>query len=235
MLLACACAAPSEAERYRDALAASDWDTARRLCDSLDGTNRADCLLAAMERHGRLDTADCAIVTDALWADECTFLFAERAARAGKLDVAFDACATTHFARECSYHLIREAAGEVVEAPAAEAAKRITPYQALKGAPDAPRLFWKAWHRARVARHIPIDPDVCADDACRSSAREAVLTTLAAMSAARPGGFCESGPPSGSSTERTAWVENEVTREWVGRWVENDCARRRNPPPHAPG
>src|SRR5687767_7531689 len=51
-LILAGCAGPGEAERYRAALAATDWGEARKLCDSLDGPDRPDCLLAAMERLG---------------------------------------------------------------------------------------------------------------------------------------------------------------------------------------
>ncbi len=228
----------SDAQRYHDALTTPEWSTARASCEALASpTARPDCLLAAMERLGRLERADCALVADPLWNDECVFLYAERAARAGDLADAFAACNETRFRRECSYHLIREAARTVLDRPAAEAATRIAPYTSLPGAPDAPRLFWRAWHRERLAEHFPIDPAACGDDAtCVAGARETILVTLTAMSTARPEGLCGVPEPSGvTPSGRVTWVESPQTRTWVHHFVENDCARRRDgPPPGAP-
>lgn len=229
----------TDAQRYHDALSTSDWETARASCAALTATTaRPDCLLAAMERLDRLERADCALVEDPLWADECVFLFAERAARAGDLNQAFDACNETRFRRECSYHLIREAARAVLEVPAAEAAGRIAPYTSLPGAPDAPKLFWRAWHRERLAEHIPLDPGACGTDAvCVAAARETLLTTLSAMSTGRAEGLCGEPEPTGvTPSGRVTWVDSETTRGWVHHFVENDCARRRDgPPAGAPG
>ncbi len=232
-LLACA-DGRSDAQRYHDALTTDDWGSARSSCEALtSATARPDCLLAAMERLGRLDRDDCAIVADPLWNDECVFLYAERAARAGDLADAFSACGQTRFRRECSYHLIREAARTVLDRPATEAGSRIAPYTTLPGAPDAPKLFWRAWHRERLAAQIPIDPAACGADAvCVHGARETILVTLTAMSTSRPEGLCGVPEPTGTTPSgRVTWVDTDLTRDWVHRFVHNDCMRRESGPP----
>jgi len=230
------CDGRTDAQRYRDALAATDWETARADCLRLADPDRSDCLLAVMERLDRLAPEDCALVESPLWRDECTFLYAERAAGAGQLDQAFAACNATGFRRECSYHLIREAARGVLEAPADVAAARIAPYASLPGAPDAPRLFWRAWHRERLARGIAVDPAVCgADTACVQLARETVSTTLAGMAAARGAeAFCADPPTGTDPSGKVVWVAAEPTLGWVRTWVERHCAPPAPPPAGIP-
>lgn len=182
-----------------------------------------------MERFDRLGPTDCELVPEGLWRDECVFLYAERAAAAGDLPTAIAACETTRFGRECSYHLLRAAARAVVDAPPAEAALRIAPYQGLDDARDAPRLFWKAWFREQGAVDRPIDPTACPDEACRAAAREVLLTRLGAWFSAQGPGACDQPAPTGTDGARRVWVDGPTTRAWVDTWLRTNCARLRDP------
>lgn len=230
LLLLVACAAPSDAERYRAALGAGDWSEARRSCGEIRGeTNRADCLVAAMERFDRLGPEDCALVPPGLWRDECTFLYAERLARAGQVPEAIAACEVTGFGRECAYHLLRAAARATVDEPPTVAARMIAPYTGMTDAHDAPRLYWKAWFREQAAADRPLDPTGCPDEPCRAAAREVLLQKLGARLSAEGPRLCEGGPVPPDFGGRIMWVESPLTRGWVDQWRDRNCVRLLGP------
>lgn len=206
---------------YRDALAAPDWDAARGLCLRLDQALAGDCLVSVLGRLGRTERADCDVVKEQIWHEECLFQYAERAAKAGQLQAAFDACEASAYGRECSFHLVRQASEGVLDREPAEAAAVIGPYLAMEAAPDAPRLFWRAWWRDRLAKKLPVDPTGCPDDACRQGAQETIYTTLHALARAQGEAFCGTLP-----TSARTWVSNPTTDAWVREWQQSECRRR---------
>lgn len=206
---------------YRAALGASTWEEATGLCLRLDQALAGDCLVSAMGRLHRLERADCELVKETIWHNECLFQFAERAAQAGQLQAAFDACSASAYGRECSFHLVRQASDTVLDAEPAVAATKVAPYLAMEAAPDAPRLFWRAWWRDRLGKGKPVDPTGCPDDACRQGAQETIFTTLHALARARGEAFCAEVP----SNPHT-WVSNPTTDGWVRDWQASECRRR---------
>lgn len=236
------CSSGTDAERYRAALGAPGWEEARHRCEGLaDPRNRGDCLVAVMEQHQRLDVHDCDALEPGLWYDECLFQFAERANKAGRLDEAFAACESSRFGRECSYHLIRQAAWGVIDEPLDEAIAAASPYRGLSRAPDAPHLFWQAFFReiARLGRTI--DPRGCPDADCWSGARDVVFQRLNGMASADPAAWCAWVPPPGAPVEpdlappvpvtgqgRPAWVDSPELRSIVIDWSRTNCARWRD-------
>lgn len=214
------------AELYRDALRAETWESARAACLRLDGREEADCLLAAMEAHGRLEEDDCAAIPKGVWRDECLFLYAERVAKAGDVEAGLATCEGIGFGRECSFHLIREGARTVLRASMVDAAQRSLDYSGLTHAPDAERLFWKTWHRERLEAKIPLDPTECPNETCSTGARQTLLLTLNGIARARGEGFCDGSMPENASSERVLWVKTAETDAWVAEYVDGECARR---------
>ena len=237
-----ACGSDTDARAYREALTAPTWEQARVLCVSLrDPTNRGDCLVGAMERHERLDMGDCADLEPGLWYDECLFQFAERANKVGRLDEAFTACETSRFGRECSYHLIREAAWRVIDQPLDQAIAAAAPYRGLARAPDAPRLFWQAFFRETGRLGRTIDPGGCPDADCHSGARDVVFQRLNGLFTADPAAWCAWVPAPGAPLDpalappvpstgegRPAWADTSLLRELVVSWSRTNCARWRD-------
>lgn len=211
-------------DAWARALAAGTWDDARDACAALD--EPAECLVAAMEQHGRLDRADCDAVPPGLWKDECVFRYAERAAKAGEHAAAVEACNGTRFGRECAFHLVRAAAEAVWDRPMAEAATAAAAWQGLDRAPDASRLFWRSWFRKRQGKGLALDPGECPDPTCRDGARETLYLTLTGLARAAGEGFCAGPPPDGTMTDRRLWASTPETEEWVERWVRSECMRR---------
>lgn len=236
------CDPQADARAYRLALAAPTWDEAHDRCLALaDPRNRGDCLVGAMERHDRLDPADCAELDAGLWYDECLFQFAERANKAGRLEDAFTACETSRFGRECSYHLIREAAWRVIDEPLDQAIAAAAPYRGLARAPDAPHLFWQAFFRELGRLGRTIDPSACPDADCRSGARDVVFQRLNGLYTADPAGWCAWVPAPGAAVDpslvppipstgdgRPAWVDTPEVRGFVVSWSRTNCARWRD-------
>lgn len=230
LALALVACRPDPGETWARALAAPSWEEARGACEELDAP--AECLVAAMEQHGRLELADCDVVPPGLWNDECVFRYAERAAKAGQSVEAVTACNRTRFARECSFHLVRAAAEGVWEAPMETAASGATAWGGLQRAPDAPRLYWRSWFRKRQAGRLPVDPTGCVDQACLDGARETVFLALTGLAKAAGDDFCEGPRPTGEFGERRLWADNDRTARWVEEWSRSECARRaRDPKP----
>lgn len=219
-----ACDRPSIAERVRVAATTADYPAARAACRSLPDELRGECLVDAFDRLGGLDRADCDALAAGVWRDECVFLYAERLAAAGRVDEAVAACGETRFARACGYHLVRDAAEGVSGRPLLEAAAALAPFGAMPMAPDAPRLFWRAWFRARLD-HAPIDPTPCADAACDEGAREAIYFSLKSLAYRDGAAFCANPP----LTDATLWAETDRTRDWVEAWTRDECQRRGTP------
>jgi hypothetical protein len=207
-----------DAETYRAAVGAEDFGAGVAACGELaDRRMRGDCLVTVMENHERLDLADCATVEEDIWREECVFLAAERLAAAGKAAPAMDACNRTRFARECSYHLLRAAARTVKGDEPASAAQALGPWQGMAAAPDAERLFWKAWWREQDR----VDPARCrVERACEEGAKEVVLSTLGPALAADPTGFCADA---GRWPKRA--VPTPTTEAWVAEWRLRECQR----------
>jgi hypothetical protein len=224
----------SDAVRYRDALTAEDWTSARAGCATLDGDMRDDCLVAAMDRHDVKAPTACDALAVGVWRDECLFRLAERVAADGDVAGAAAACHAMRYARECSFHLVRNAARTVLTEPVARAAPALEPWRsALHSAPDAARLFWRTYFREGMGK-TAADPTACPDEDCRAGAREAVYTALQAMS--RADGFCDGeaataalGVVGQGEGRRVLWVDTPLTSAWVREWREVECNRRRDP------
>ncbi len=226
LLALAGCSSPSTSESYASALGAETYDAAHTHCVAIsEEPTRSDCLVAISERHEQAISV-CAEVAVDTWAQECRFQFAERAAKAGDLESAFAACdSTQRFGRECSYHLIREVARTVIDRPPAEVGDRAAPYAKLTRAPDAERLFWKAYFRERLASGVAIDPTGCPTPRCFEGAREEMQVHLPNLRKARPD-FCTADV---TTLTDTLWVENEQTIRWAGDWQRAECSGGRRP------
>lgn len=227
--LAAGCAPSLTAsQHYAAALAAPDFDAGLPHCDALpDAAARAECAVALTERWSR-PIDDCARIADDRWAQECRFLYAERAARAGDLDAAFAACdGTPTFGRECSYHLIRQAAQAVADRAPADVVGLAAPYTRLARAPDAERLFWKAWVRERLAHGTRIDPSGCPVSACEEASFDELRVHLPGVRRSRPD-FCTADV---HTLGGSVWVPGPLTDAWVTSWRVGPCHA---PPPVGP-
>lgn len=233
LFLIVGCEAPKAAsELYVNALQAPDWPTALSSCEAIrTEPNRSDCLTAITERHER-PVDDCTRITVDRWAQECRFLYAERAARAGELDAAFAACdGTQAFGRECSYHLIREAARAVLDKPPSEVPDVAKGYAALTRAPDAEQLFWNAYFRERLAQKKPIDPTGCPGQACLDGALHEMKLHLPAIKRSHSD-FCAADA---DTLGVDIWARGAVTASWVEAWRKGPCrAPKPEGPPLAP-
>lgn len=214
------CTSRTTSEHYAAALVAGDWAGAHRECAAIEGEPaRSDCLVAITERHDR-PLADCSEIADPGWAQECAFQFAERAAQAGHLDEAFAACDNTPaFGRECSYHLIRQVADRQLDKPIAEVSDAAAPYASLARAPDAERLFWRAWFRGRLRRDVVIDPTGCPTQACEDAALDEMKTHLPGFRRSRPD-FCTADV---TTIGETVWAHTALTTQWVSAWRSGPC------------
>jgi hypothetical protein len=179
-------------------------------------------------QHDRREVADCGDLRLPLWRDECVFRLAERLARAGDATRAVEHCAATRFARECSYHLLREVARGVPPGDVGAATGALAPWRELPTVADAPRLFWKAWFREGRAGGAALRPDDCAESACEQAARETLYESLRALHRADPTGYC-AAPPSGAR----GWSDTPRVQEWAAAWSADACARDARPPPRA--
>ncbi|MBM4369593.1 MAG: hypothetical protein FJ102_25515 [Deltaproteobacteria bacterium] len=216
MILLVACAA-SEAERLAAGATAESYESSVATCAEMRGQKRDDCLLAAMREHDRRVRADCDLISEARAKGECLFAYAERVVKDNPAE-AMDACAATQFARECSYHLLREAARTVEEKLPAEAAAAIEPWRSISAVHDPDRLFWKAYFRERVDRKLVVDPEGCPGPECRAGARETIISVLNGRLKADPS-LCTAVV----TDER--WVDSATTRGWIDAWKRNECTR----------
>lgn len=114
--LLAACSRPdplAELGRYSALLASpgEDADAAFELCDDLsDDQLRGDCGLAMAQHFARKDgrelTSWCGRVSRGVWRDECVFIAAEEARRAGRQDEAGRLCLESgSFVDDCVQHL----------------------------------------------------------------------------------------------------------------------------------
>ncbi len=217
MILLVACAL-SEAERLQSTTTAESYESAVATCEELRAQPRDDCLLAAMREHDRRVRSDCDRISEGRAKGECLFAYAERVVKVDPAE-AMNACAATQYARECSYHLLREAARAVEEKPPAEALAAIEPWRAISAVADPDRLFWKAYFRERIDRKLVIDPEGCPGPECLAGARETILSAMnGRLKADRS--LC-SVP---ISDER--WVDSPTTRGWIDTWKRNECRER---------
>jgi hypothetical protein len=219
--------ARSDAELLQEALGADDHAQAAAACAQLGGVTGDRCRVDVAARHNRLDGAHCEPVSDPLWRDECAFQLAERLAVVGRPEEAVALCSGTRFARECSYHLLREVARGVLGKPT-EAAAALGAWEGMIPERDVARLFWKAWLREGRAAGAELNPEVCPDAACEAAARETLFESLRGQHRANREGFCASvaPPPPG-------WEETALVREWTTRWASDACARDASAPARA--
>lgn len=219
---------PSEAERLAAADAAPDATTAATHCDTLPGEARDRCLVAQADRFA-VEAAWCDRVPDERWRGECRFRAAERLVRAGAPAAATALCLSTPFARECTYHLLRESARTVLDQPPATAAAALTPWLAEPGAHDAAKLYWKAYFRERRGSGAVDDPTGCPDEACTAAARETFYESVRATFRADRAGFCAAPP-----AEIQGWTVTPDTSAWLATWAGDACARDAAPPQAIP-
>lgn len=210
---------PSEAEVLVSAAAATDHGGAVAACERLSGVARDECLVSQAERFAAGAEA-CEAVLDPKWNGECRFQLAERLVRAGQAAEAMTLCSATPFARECSYHLLREAARAVISQSPGEAAAALDAWRSMPGAADSPRLFWKAYFRERRGADLDDDPTTCPDDVCRRGARETFFETVRAVYRSDRAAFCAMPP-----TTVSGWLTTPETTEWLTTWSRDTCTR----------
>ena len=227
-LLGLAACTPSTAERLQAAGAAPDLAAAFAACEGIGGEEGARCMVDQAERRGA-DAELCAQIGPPKWAGECRFRAAERLVRSGDAEAAMSLCVSTPFARECSYHLLRESARSVLAAPPATAAAALVPWLAVPSAHDAPKLFWKAYFRERRSDGGTADPTGCPDEACAQAARETFFEAARATFRADREGFCAAPPPTLSG-----WAATAETEAWLSTWAADACTRDAAPPQAIP-
>ena len=106
-------------------------------------------MVAVMDRLGVLERDACDAMPEGAWKDECLFRYAERVAAAGDVAAGAAACTQVRYARECSFHLVRNSARTVLERPVAQAAPALEPWRtALAAAPG----------RAGTTADVPYTP-----------------------------------------------------------------------------
>jgi hypothetical protein len=106
------------------------------------------------------DLEACLALTTPLWRDECVFAAAEALA-VEDLRAGVDACHDSSFARECSFHLIRDKARGVAKEDAASASVVAGTLVDIRRAPDARFIFWQEWLVAGRAAELPANPERC--------------------------------------------------------------------------
>lgn len=150
---------PSQAELYREALAATELDEALRMCAALE-VGGGDCANAAVERMGRWDACD--RVPD---SGECHFLHADAMGIGGDIEGGLAECRSAMpYADECNLHLVGLLAmqGDTV-AEADTNFARVAPLLKMKRARS---YFFRQWFRSRQERGLPVSGDGCPDEVC---------------------------------------------------------------------
>lgn len=148
LLLALACRAEpagSEADRYLRVVTdeALELEEGQRLCGSLgDSDLRGDCMLALVGHvadRGEGERGElCRLVPEGTWRDECWFLAAEHARRAGQRELAAARCLESgRFRDDCGQHLWQSALRATI-APRAKGAALPTYAEAI---PRAEQLY----------------------------------------------------------------------------------------------
>lgn len=154
---------PSQAELYREALRATDFEEALRLCATLP-TGGSDCANAAVERMGRWDACD--RVPD---SGECHFLNADRIALGGDIEAGLHECRNAMpYADECNLHLVGLLAmqGETV-ADAEQNYQRVAPLLKMKRSRS---YFFRQWFRSQKERGRVVSGEGCSDEVCTRAA-----------------------------------------------------------------
>ncbi len=153
-------------------------------------------------------------------------MLAERQRAAGRLDQALDTCKDQRFGRECTFHLIRSEAWQVLTLPAPEAAARLAPLAGLPFARDAERLFWREWHHRSLVQGTPVDPARCqglADpDACRAVTGELFRDAAAALGWAEVCQRVAAGDPPLQRRGQPSFVDSPEVAGWLAR----ECGER---------
>lgn len=227
---------PTTAEIWQKALAAPTLAEGVALCNQGPPGLRAECVAVVADAHATLDRSVCDALPGGLWHDECLFQYAERAAKADKLPDAIAACNDTRFGRECSFHLLRDAAEAMWSDPMDKVTGFVKTWPSMERAPDAGRLFWRTWHRKRLVERLPVDPTGCPGDDCLLGARDVIYQSLNGVAKARGPDFCLNPPFDGWVGEREMWVHNATTSAWFQEWATTECMRRehvgdKSPPP----
>jgi hypothetical protein len=227
MLVWLACV-PIDAVLYEQAMKKPDFLQAFNTCGMIrEESARLDCQVASMERFERLEKSDCDGLPAGIWHEECLFLYAERQSHAGNQKEALYACTLTGFARECSFHLIRNGVRQVIQESPEVAAQAITPYQGMPFAPDAERLFWKTWWRERLVLKKPLTPEGCPGAACKAGLQEVLYGLLEVRLRASGGKFCKE--ESRLEPENT-WVAGPEIDGWIAQWKQDACLREAQGP-----
>lgn len=185
MIWVLACASVSEPERFADALdPAVPLDEALAGCEQLPASRGGECATMALGARDAMTQEACQALTDPLWQDECTFQRAEHLALT-ELRAGLDACHTSRFARECSFHLIRSQARQLSSAAPLEAEARLGDLTNIPRAPDAAVLFFEEWHIAGRLDGVDARPERCTvlvdERPCVEALRRISHKTLRAM------------------------------------------------------
>lgn len=234
------CGGPSDAERYRQALATdATFPVAWQTCAGIVALpDRGDCQAAVTERFDRREPADCEQIEHAVWRDECRFLLAERLGQAGELDGALAACLSSRFRRHCTWHLIEDAVELTLDQPDATAEQALEPFFARKAMPDAAFQFWRVRHRLKNAAGTPLSETDCEGlrfrDDCRRALHLHVQTLLDEL--ARGGAERVCAAPAGRRImlgSTPALGPGPLVEDAEQEWVARRCAPAPSAPPAA--
>jgi len=151
----------SEAQRYLQAVEPGiPLEQALEICESLEDARSGECALGAMQVRGAVTEERCTGIKEGLWRDECLFSAAEGLQKEGHIDEAFALCGRTRFARECTFHVIRDTAQSVQNSDP-QALVKLSSSLESPWAADAKELFWKSWHRTAQEAGLVLDTERC--------------------------------------------------------------------------
>ncbi len=154
-------------------------------------------------------------------------MLAERQRGAGLLAEGLDSCLGIRFGRECTFHLIRAEAWEVLDLPSDQAAVRLAGLHGLPHARDAERLFWREWHHRGLVLGRSVDPERCeglADpDVCRGVVGELFRDAAATLGWPE---VCERAARGQTLLTRAGGEPAYLPSPEVDGWVARSCEER---------
>lgn len=165
LLLSCTPAPPTEADLFRQALAAASVDQALPFCAQLPSPANEDCTVAARETHQATDAQGCAPLVDSRWRSECYFQTAEAQVRAGDPEGGLSSCgAAGAYRQSCIQHLWQEELFPLGELSAPDAIAPMSDLTARYGPylQDGERQLWREYWM-QYAERQPIHPTLCAE------------------------------------------------------------------------
>ena len=189
---------------------------------------REDCLLAVLERHHRLSPEDCGELTTQKWHAECLFQLAERQGRAGELSAALQTCASSLYARFCSWHLLQDQVQASLDDAPVVAEARLDGFAGVTVLPDAAFQFWMIRFREQATDGRSLDESDCHGlrerGECERAVVEYVRRKLDAISHGRMPAVCGGTPGRRAMAHgQPAWKAGPLATSAEDAWVAERC------------